>query len=426
MIPGIVAVLAALNALATEPKINQVNVLQRWPWSRLVDIDYVLSCDSTQRVDIAIKAYDGDTPLDLPAQSFAGDLYEISRGPHRIVWDPTATGCTNSGVLTNFRVSLTPVRPPVYLIVNLDRTLEDSGLIEYVYPDDPRLVTDGRGDSVWYGVTNNPSYMTTKLVLRRIRPGTFKMGSPLDEVGREAGGFCYEDPHPVTLTRPFYIGVFEVTQEQWYRVMGMRWSSYFTNVLDCATRPVDSMSYDAVRGTVSGTHWPDDNAVDASSFLGHLRAKTGIDTFDLPTEAQWEYACRAGTATALYSGTNLAAPDFDTNLCVLGRYKFNGGNEDRNASSAHGTARVGSYRPNAWGLYDMSGNLFEWCLDWYAGHWGSDPVTDPVGAPSGTGRILRGGCYKHIAAYSRSAFRPPMPASSCYWDYGFRVALPLP
>ena len=420
------AVLAALNALATEPTINQVNVRQRWPWSRSVDIDYVLSCDSTQRVDVAIKAYDGDTPLHLPPASFAGDIYEVARGPHRIVWDPTATSCTNSGVLTNFRVSLTPVRPPVYLIVNLDRTLDDGGLIEYIYPGDPRLVTGGRCDRVWYGVTNDTQYMTTKLVLRRVSPGTFKMGSPAAEVGREQGGFCFEDQHEVCLTRPFYIGVFEVTQEQWYRVTGTWWPCEFTNVQYRATRSVDSMSYDAVRGTAMGANWPVDGTVDPSSFMGQLRAKTGIDTFDLPSEAQWECACRAGAATALNNGTDLASFDADTNLCVLGRYQSNGGDADRNVSTAQGTASVGSYMSNAWGIYDMHGNLFEWCLDWYTGHLGFDPVTDPVGAPSGTGRILRGGCYKHVAAYSRSAFRPPMPSSSCYGDYGFRVALPLP
>ncbi len=426
ILSGMIVALTAWNAFSGAPEIRQVCVRQRWPWSRLVDIDYVVACDSTQRVDVAIKAHDGDATLDLPASSFAGDIYEVGRGPHRIVWDPTATCCTNCGVLTNFRVTLTPVRPPVYLIVNLGRSLNDSRLLEYIYPDDARLVMDERGDRVWYGVTNDAAYMTTKLVLRRICPGTFEMGSPPDEIGRETLGFCFEDRHNVALTRPFYIGVFEVTQEQWYRVTGTWWPSCFTNALYAATRPVDSMSYDAVRGIDLGTRWPADNAVDVSSFMGLLRAKTGIDTFDLPTEAQWEYACRAGTATAIYSGTDLAASDFDTNLCALARYKFNGGDADRSVTTARGTARVGSYRPNAWGLYDMSGNLFEWCLDWYVGHLGTDLVTDPVGAPSGTGRILRGGCYKHIAAYSRSAFRPPMPPASCYCDYGFRVALPLP
>lgn len=421
-----VAALAIAGASAGEPSIGQVSVRQRWPWSRLVDIDYVLSCDSTQRVDVAVKAYDGDTPLHLPASSFAGDIYEVGRGPHRMVWDPTATCCTNSGVLTNFRVTLTPVRPPVYLIVNLDRSLNDSRLFEYVYPDDSRLVTDKRGGRVWYGVTNDAAYMTTKLVLRRISPGTFEMGSPPDEIGRETLGFCFEDRHKVVLTRPFYIGVFEVTQEQWRRVMGSEWTSCFTNVQYAATRPVDSMSYDAVRGTDLGTRWPAGNEVDATSFMGQLRAKTGLGTFDLPTEAQWEYACRAGTTTALYSGTDLVSPDFDTNLCALARYKFNGGEAGRSVTTEKGTARVGSYRPNAWGLYDMHGNLFEWCMDWYTGHLGFAPVKDPVGALSGSGRILRGGCYKHIAAYSRAAFRPAMPSSSCYFDYGFRVALPLP
>jgi formylglycine-generating enzyme required for sulfatase activity len=261
-------------------------------------------------------------------------------------------------------------------------------------------------------------YKTDKLVLKKIEPGTFVMGSPPDEVGR--GGS--ERQHEVTLTQAFYIGVFEVTQKQWERVMD-NWPSRFNNAQCRDTRPVEKVTYNDIRGPRNGTDWPATNSVDTASFMALLRARTGR-VFDLPTEAQWEYACRAGTTTALNSGKNLISPrDVCPNLSEVGRYKGNAEKTDSNGGTDTGTAKVGSYLSNAWGLYDMHGNVREWCLDWRGDYSGTE--IDPKGPTSGQRRVHRGGCFNFSANGCRSADRSGDPPDYVCDDIGFRIALTL-
>ncbi len=261
-------------------------------------------------------------------------------------------------------------------------------------------------------------YKTTKMVLRWIPAGTFTMGSPTNEFGRGST----ETQHQVTLTQPFYVGVFEVTQKQWERVMGT-WPSYFTNASYRDSRPVERVSYNMIRGSSAGYGWPTNSNVDAASFMGKLRARTG-KTFDLPTESQWEYAGRAGTTTAFNSGKNLTVWDRCPNMSEVGRYLYNGGNSSGQTVDTSGaTAKAGSYPPNQWGLYDIHGNVWEWCLDWYGTYPGT--VSDPKGVTTGTGRVLRGGGWGYGAWACRVAFRYSI-GSDCDFSYylGFRVALP--
>ena len=297
----------------------------------------------------------------------------------------------------------------------------------------------GGPDAASYPVryTNTPPNLdddtcrTTELWLRKIPKGTFIMGSPEDEVGRTKDDMAQ---HEVTLTQDYYMGVFECTQKQWELVMGDNPSQY-----KGACRPVEYVSYNMIRGTgyQSGAGWPIyGHTVDTMSFMGKLQEKTEL-TFDLPTEAQWEYACRAGTTTALNSGKNLTSTSSDANINEVGRYAYNQSDSKGGYASEH--TKVGSYLPNTYGLYDMHGNVYEWCLDW----WGASTTStkaeiDPVGPNTGTDhvegnesvslnygkcRMLRGGCWSSNAIGSRSAIREDHQPDFKYYFYGFRIAL---
>ncbi len=402
---SIFATFLALGTFAAEPTISDVVVRQRWPWSRLVDIDYVLTCDASQSVDIRMTAKDGSNTLTLPVASLAGDLYSVSHGPHRIVWDPTVTSYTNSQMLTQFSVTLTPVDVPLYMIVDLTKGADADGQIAYVYESDltnglwgawERNPVTNQGavveSVIWTGVATNDIYKTDKLVLRRMRAGAFGMGSSASL--------------STTLTRDFYAGVFEVTQYQWDLFMPVN-TSYFSYY---AARPMEELPYNIIRGATTNTpaiNWPTTGfAVLPSSFMGQLRAGTGMVDFDLPTEAQWEYFCRAGTSTFYNDGLGTPANTAsNAQLNVLGRYQYNVahiGTVTGNCTPDDGAALAGSYLPNAWGLYDTHGNVREYCLDWEASLTGG---SDPKGPDSGTYRINRGGSWNRDGSVAASADR---------------------
>ncbi len=277
------------------------------------------------------------------------------------------------------------------------------------------------------GEINSNLYKTDIILLRRIPAGTYIMGSPADPP--EYGRFAVEKQHPVELTKDFYIGVFEITQRQWELVMGNR-PSHFENSTYYTNRPVETVRFRDIRegpgGVAITPTWPVSNAVHADSFMGKLRSKTGLVGFDLPTEAQWEYACRAGTTTALNSGMNLISLTEDENLDQVGRYWLNGGaGSNKNSDTSLGTAEVGSYLPNAWGLYDMHGNVREWCLDWNAAY-PDGLAIDPLGPESPlVNRVYRGGGWYSQPRNCRSAAREYDGPNARAGSIGFRLALHL-
>ena len=207
--------------------------------------------------------------------------------------------------------------------------------------------------------------------------------------------------------------------------MGTRPSLHYNDSY-YSTRPVEHVTYEMIRGISYGSQWPSSSSVDSTSFMGKIRSRTGLTALDLPTEAEWEYACRAGTTTALNSGKNLTS-DYGScaNLSAVGRNWYNQAQKNgRDVTTASGTNKVGCYTPNSWGLYDMHGNVREWCLDWSGTH-SSDSVIDPKGASSGSYRVTKGGSCECSPFYCRSGSRTSIEPASLNGaiDVGLRLSL---
>ena len=403
-IKGLLLTLVGLIGLTAFADVFVTNIVvqQRYPWNGKVDIDYEVVCDDAN-ADVWVYAtgYDNDSKASMAVRAVSGDGANapVKAGKHRMTWDVTADYPGFNS--TSFKVKMTALTGGApYMVIDLS-----GGVDAQSYPVTYLSSVPAGG---W-----TDEYKTTKLVLRLVPPGTFMMGSPSDELGHDWYSSNYETLHQVTLTKPFYIGVFELTQKQYSLVMGSNPSNYKGDA-----RPVERVSYNTIRGTVNGSAWPAHNQVDANSFMGRLRSKVNM-LFDLPTEAQWEYACRAGTSTALNSGKNLTGTETCGNMAEVGRYCRNTG-DGKGGYSGH--TKVGMYRENAWGLYDMHGNVAEWCLDWWVANLGSSAKVDPKGASSGSYRLVRGGCWEGnqnagYAAACRSAYRSFNYYFSSYSNY---------
>ena len=211
-----------------------------------------------------------------------------------------------------------------------------------------------------------------------IKPGTFMMGSPTDEPGRSSN----ETQHQVTLTKGYYMQTTEVTQGQWKAIMNNN-PSHFSSCGDNC--PVEYVSWN-----------------DAQEFITALNQKEKTDVYRLPTEAEWEYAARAGTTTYYAFGNDSNQLSKYGNFCDS--KCTNSWSDDSQNDQYKNTAPVKSYMPNAWSLYDMHGNVSEWCQDWY-GSYPTNSVTDPKGPSSGSFRVLCGGSWYNDAQTCRSANR---------------------
>jgi len=230
----------------------------------------------------------------------------------------------------------------------------------------------------------------------KIPRGSFQMGSPNSEANRSDG----ETLHQVTISHDFEMAVTDTTQLQWFLVMGNN-PSYFKSQQYCQSDYISKNGTDLCpNNPVEQVSWDD-----AQAFIAKLNKGNDGYTYRLPTEAEWEYAARAGTQTAYYFG------DDATQLDANGWYYNNSGKQ---------THAVGGKTANAFGLYDMAGNVFEWMQDWY-GPYSDSSVTDPTGASSGSFRVVRGGGGGMYAQYCRSAFRYFLVGGLRGYGLGFRL-----
>jgi formylglycine-generating enzyme required for sulfatase activity len=350
-------------------------------------------------VAVSFKFYDGETVLSpSDANELKGDTAYARNGINAVTFDPKRFfALSDAQRFPNFRVQVllgdesANMSDRLYRIIDLDTgKIRDLIRADFynnngygAFETDFSKFGEGWNTSlsdvfIWTGVTNNPLYKTSKIVMRYIpaKNITWTMGN---------NDVSYASPaHQVTLTSDYWLSVFEITQSQLHKLTGL----YGYNDTDDAgheTMPANGR-WDTCWGRRNT--WPssdgrhDTGIPDNDCFLGKLRKKTGGGIlFDFPTEAQWEFACRAGTATKFYNG-------LDAGSSSLG-YRMGTG------SGASSPSEVGRFKPNAFGLYDMYSNASEWCLDWYASYTAA-AASDPEGPASGNDnkhRVSRGCSY---------------------------------
>ena len=451
---------------------------QLWPWSGQIVAEFTVSGSVTAPGATAtLAAYDGETFLcDIPLSAATGDTVISSVGHKRIKIDPTKVpGLAGRGTLKDFRLGIAYADATLdfnsagvlYVVFDLEKTAGDAGFVTALTERDltggstaregvgpygawKRQYWDSGVDTVaWLGVAEDETCKTTKLVFRHIPAQTFTMGSPATEPGHlpnanyndynvsgstacQVKTFGLEDVHAVTLSG-YYLGVFELTQKQWEVCGDANRAKDYGTKGDAV--PANTITVAEIRGSNTPT-----DAVGADSFMGKLAALVGDGwSFDLPTEAQWEAACRAGTATGLYDGTDLPA---DIAYYTLGDRSdmreivyeplanlaifFNG---QKNVP----VTTVGTKLPNNYGLYDMLGNAGEICRDRIEANkgLGAAAATDPLTAKGDV--CLRGGASDNWSTYNyglaplRAAARQTLPAASiAARQFGFRVQMTAP
>ena len=419
-VKGLFASVAAVVLVAfaadagTSLTVNQVR--QRYPWNGLVDIDYTIECaEGAFGVDDNLEVLMIDnsvTPaVTNRAITFLQAPLPMTPGKHRITWDANADGVTKYVENATFSVEIRHYND-TYMVIDVS-----GGPNASVYP--VKFM-----NAAPVGGFNKGEYKGSNIVLRCIHPGSYMAGSPDNEANRNA---AREKQHRVALSQPFYIGIYEITQKQFENVMGTK--PYTGDYC-----PVGKVSYNTIRGG----NWPTTAAPGANTFMDMLirkcKAKGSdgnytepVEGFDLPTEFQWEYACRAGTTGALnttnaYNNANSA--EQEAQLKFLGRYKDNQ-TDGKGDFDTH--TNVGSYQPNQWGLYDMYGNVWEWCRDWFQEDASAlKQFTDPKGAASGSHRVRRGDGWDGTVGGCRSACRYNYIPSNAGESGGFRLSRTLP
>ena len=432
------AIAAGFTSPASVPVVVPGSVTVSQERSRRVTIGYDLA-DQAAIVTIDILT-NGVSIGAANTRGMYGDVHvKVEPGTgKKAYWTPTKSWpdhvITNGSVTALVKAWATNA-PPEYMIVNLDN------------------MYSGRSDAVKYYVSldqspdggniSNEVYKTSRIVLKRIPAAgvPFFMGALSTEQGYRSGtaeSTGNEQVHRVVLSSDFYLAIYETTQAQYKKVLNPSSLPFFF-VKDGDCRPAEGIGLNVVRGTSS--FWPGTTREDAyasvggSSFLGALRTRTCNQVpFDLPTEAQWEFACRAGVQTGLYTGEDIENNVTSSHFDHIGRYKGNDndghstqvvGNNTIGTNAA--TSVVGMFRANGFGLYDMLGNVQELCLDWKRSYDGSDEI-DPVGSSDDAVAAYgscRGGAYCFDASYCRCASRYFQKRNQSSRATGVRICVPL-
>lgn len=428
---------AALNAA----QVDTVLVRQQWPWNTEVRVEYVVS-GATAPAEVSFTFRNGGETVPVAdATALKGDRLWAGNGTHVVTFNPRDLfGPAAPNEYGAFTVDVTlgtenaTMGDKLYRIVDLETgAVEDIVRGDFYNGKYGKFETDasaiyGQFTSpvfIWTDVTNNIAWRTSKMVFRRIPAaayGSWLMGKISADTAIPASR------HLVQLTSDYWMGVFQVTQRQYEILMGER-GEYFTNETTHVERdgyPMCDISYNTCRGTTY--NWTvNGHQVTSSSFIGQLRAKTGNTIeFDLPTEAQWEFASRAGQFDFdLYSG-------YSWTKAQIMRIAWCTDN------SSGQVQVVGRMPPNAYGLYDTLGNVWEWCLDWSEGNdyaWTSTetPEVNPQGVAmadvtldaSGNGNhIIRGSSYNTGRSYAGCGARRSKNSSTADGSVGVRICCP--
>lgn len=364
--------------------VSDVIVRQQWPWNTSVTVDYLVSGTDGADTQVIVSAYRGNTLLGyLPQSALTGDVIINSDGEKRIAFNPADVSFLASlPTMNDFRVdvSVDASANPIYMILDLTKSKTDLGFKTYVTEE---ALTNGVWGSwqrspcgmlpnsvIWTGVTQDPRYSTSCLVLRRIPAGSFTYGT--DSSASYYNGTEIQ-VSTVTISKDYWIGVFEFTKAQCSYAFGEVPATGNSQL----SFPMTGLFYgsyeakDSIRGMVGTTdyNWPNDDHVRSGTVMGKLRDMTGL-AVDLPTEAQWNKAARAGSSGPYYHTTSTTVGDSALNQVAW--YVNN---------SADKFHAVGQKLPNDYGLYDVLGNAAEWVLDWYVKNYTPD-VTDPKGPTS--------------------------------------------
>ena len=387
------------STLLAVPTVSDVIVRQQWPWRSNVRVDFLLDGIGSSDVKFTFTAYNGETSLGtIPDAAIVGDKYADMNGLKSVSIDPAyAPALQGLGDIGTFRleISCTEVGRLLYKVIDLTKTRGETDHIRYITETELKTgdwgnwqenVVSGVQSVLWVApAAGDNDYKKKFLVLRRVRPGTFGLGA---------------SHVSTTLTKGYWIGIFTLTGAQYDYVAA-------SPLGGSATYPQRNVSQDMMRG--SSVSWPGDgHKVATDSWLGRLCSKVGESGFDLPTEAQWEYACRAGTTDdTIYRSDKTI---------------------DQVAQHGGSCQSVGGKSPNAWGLFDMIGNVWEHTLVWSSGNnsvveGGYDPV-GPATPPSANNRIIRGGCFRsgdtNLKVVARTADTSSTPSATSDQD-GFRL-----